>query len=288
MLQISKTLKYRFARILAETIRSRTLPLAKWAFHDVSGDCMLNRPFYNYQLHVDVSRSDTQRLLYLEGKRFIEERLILEPLLKTEMTVADVGANIGYHTLFFAHHVGSHGSVIAFEPDPNNLRELRMNRDANDLDQVCVVESAVGDKTGTVGFQHGLNGTVNEESQTSVPMTTLNSKFSDRSVDLVKVDVEGFEMSVLKGMDEVILRDYPHIFLEAHPNIITKHSHEEILSFLDEYYEDVKVYVRKKDRISKIKYKYLRSQILREVDQEKFVAEYNRGERFWILAKKCR
>jgi len=173
------------------------------------------------------------------------------------MTVANVGANIGYHTLLFAHNVGSRGRVVSFEPDPVNLGELHTNCDANNLDHVSVVEAAVGNEKGKVGFRSGLNGNIDTSSGHSVPITTIDATFSDRPVDFIKVDVEGFEMSVLEGAKDVISRDMPIIFLEMHSKLSTNHSRKNVLKFINSFYNDVRIYQKDEKLTSKIMHRYL-------------------------------
>lgn len=284
-MQIWKYLKAQLARLLAWGVRFHTLALAEWTFRDFPTGRILKRPFYNYKIHVDVSRTNTQRLLFLEGTRFVEERLILEPLLHSGMTVVDVGANIGYHTLFFAHHVGSRGSVIAFEPDPRNLRELRMNCDANNLSQVSVIEAAVGDRTGTIGFRPGLNGTVDESSDQSVQITTIDAALTDESVDFVKIDVEGFEMSVLRGMKTVISQDHPTLFVEVHPSMITSQDHQSVIKIIQNFYDDIKYYRIRDNFKQKLTYRYMsKSPFLETGDLKTFREKCADDERYWILA----
>lgn len=102
--------------------RFKTLKTAKAAFWGTSS-AVLERPFSGYRLSLDVSRTYAQRLLYLEGERFVKERKLIERLTEPGMIVVDVGANIGYYMLLFANFIGEKGKIICFEPEPDNLRE---------------------------------------------------------------------------------------------------------------------------------------------------------------------
>jgi FkbM family methyltransferase len=286
MQKISKIseIKIRFARVIAYTIRVKSLGLARWAFKKYTEERVLERPFYKKILHIDVSKTDTHRILFLEGERFVKERVILKPLLDKGMTVADVGANIGYHTLFFAHHVGAEGSIFAFEPDQNNVHELHANVEKNNLRQVRVVESAVGDEVGNVGFRSELNGFVDETSSQSVSATTIDSTFSDESVDLMKIDVEGFELKALRGAQNVISRDRPHLFVEVHPNLISG-SHSEIIHLLSKKYSKIKAYYLKENITDKMLYRYFGKSPFREENIDRFMESYSGEKRFWVLCK---
>ncbi len=110
----------------------------------------------------------------------------------------DVGANVGTYTVFAAS-LGA--SVIAFEPAHDTAALLRENMALNGYHDVEVVEAAVGAAEGAVHFTAGLDSVnrVDAHGGTSVSMVTLDSVMGDRTVAGMKVDVEGFEIDVLRG-----------------------------------------------------------------------------------------
>ncbi|HEV7517126.1 MAG TPA: FkbM family methyltransferase, partial [Thermoanaerobaculia bacterium] len=128
----------RLARLRAAFWRFRTLELSHRLFADTSRPTLFERPFFGYRLLVDVSRSNAQRLLYLDGERFMAERFLLRRLLRPGFKAVDVGANIGYYLLFMARLIGERGSISCFEPEPENLAELTRNIRRNGLDNVRV------------------------------------------------------------------------------------------------------------------------------------------------------
>src|SRR5438067_3530420 len=133
-------------------------------------------PFYGHELFMDVSRSSGPQLLWLQGKRHVKERSLLENLARPGMTIIDVGANIGYYALILTSLAGAEGRVICLEPDPDNLRELNMNVRKNRLERnVTVKPIAAGDFDGTIGFEAGTNGRVAPGGQVTVPVTKLDS-----------------------------------------------------------------------------------------------------------------
>lgn len=221
--------------------RFRTLRLGQLVFADVLPGTVLKRGFYGHELHLDVSRANPQKLLYLEGARFIPERHLLERIAKPGGHVVDVGANIGYYAILLRSLVGTSGRVICFEPDPDNLRELETNISQNAFNNVRIVNSAVGKKDGFVSFSCGLNGHVSSQGKLTVPITKLDS-FLDQTVDLLKIDVEGYEGDVLEGSEETIRKWHPAIFLELHPLLETNHSHEDIVRLLKKHYDSIQFY----------------------------------------------
>lgn len=140
--------------------------------------------------------------------------------------VADVGTYIGLYTIAFGKRVGQNGCVFAFEPDPDSRRWLECHIELNDLHNVVqVFPNAVGDHVGQISFVRGRKSeshvtAASENDVFSVPLTTLDSAFYDTRLDVLKVDVEGFEEFVVRGAQK-LLRDPDRaprvIFIEVHP-----------------------------------------------------------------------
>jgi FkbM family methyltransferase len=151
------------------------------------------------------------------------ESALIEQVLKAGMTVVDVGANHGMFSLEAAYLIGYEGVVHAFEPTPRTRELLRSNLAANDLNTVKVFSSAVGETPGTARLRvhnelSGLNTlaaidvTWNREKLRAdeiieVPVTTLSAHAEAQrlgQIDFLKIDVEGFELSVIRGARELL------------------------------------------------------------------------------------
>ena len=130
--------------------------------------------------------------------------------------VVDVGANIGLHTLNMAKIVGNTGQVFAFEPDPSNFEILEKNVKINNYQNIILEQKAVGDKNGrTTLYQSDHPGmhrifpqTKQAKCQVQVELTSLDKYFIDSNltdkINFIKIDVEGLEFSVLKGMKNIL------------------------------------------------------------------------------------
>jgi FkbM family methyltransferase len=235
-------------RLLAWIWRFRTLSLSARLFGDLRSPCILKRRFLGYSIAVDVSRSSVQRLIYLEGERFVTERPLLRALARARYTVVDVGANIGYYMLLFESAVGAAGRIVAFEPEPDNLVELRANVEGNALNNVAIHPVAVGSRSGTVAFARGINGGVREDAgamtgnEIQVPVVTLDDALTG-PVDLIKIDVEGYEEEVLLGATKTLQAHRPALFVEIHPGLMTHgRSAEKVIDFLAHYDPAVEFY----------------------------------------------
>ena len=124
----------------------------------------------------------------------------------------DVGANVGAYSL----RAASQGmSVHAFEPNPGNVRILRRNSEINGL-TIDLHECALGSSEGTANLSAGgAASKISAEGELTVPVRTLDSFHLPR-VDLLKIDVEGYELEVLRGAVETLERSHPAIMIEMH------------------------------------------------------------------------
>lgn len=148
-------------------------------------------------------------LLYRYPSMLRDDELFLWHYLGPGMTYVDVGANIGTTTLAAADAVGATGTVIAFEPHPQTFRDLADSVALNpDLaSRISLVPAAVGDSTGTARISDLPENDVNHIDMAGIPvrMTTLDEALDGTAhIDLLKIDVEGYEKNVLRGARETL------------------------------------------------------------------------------------
>lgn len=133
----------------------------------------------------------------------------------------DVGAHIGYYTLLFSRLVGPEGRVVAFEPSPRNLPVLRWHVARNGCANVQVEAVAVSDETGAARFAAGTgSGTGRLAESGTVEVRTIRlDDYVDAGgpmPDVLKIDVEGAELAVLRGAVGVLRDARPAILLSTH------------------------------------------------------------------------
>jgi FkbM family methyltransferase len=138
--------------------------------------------------------------------------------------VLDIGAAAGYYTLLAARLVGQQGQVVAFEPNPVNLRYLRRHVRQNRLKQVRVLGLAVADSDGTARFGGGTGtGTarLQDDGTLEVPVRRLDDLAAEHGLapQHMKIDVEGAELAVLQGGERLIRQHRPTIFLSTHEGL---------------------------------------------------------------------
>jgi FkbM family methyltransferase len=165
------------------------------------------------------------------GKFEPEETKAIMHHCRQGMTVFDIGANAGYHTLLFAKLVDKTGHVYAFEPVPENVQYLRETLRLNRLDNVTLHAVAVSDAEGTAdmkyvgafdGYGHlaeGGHGYYHSApcQVVSVPTITLDKFCRDAcisQVDLIKLDIEGAEILALNGMSQLVRTCHPILIIE--------------------------------------------------------------------------
>jgi FkbM family methyltransferase len=134
--------------------------------------------------------------------------------------VYDVGANAGYYALLASRLVGARGRVVAFEPEPRNAAFLREHVARNRAANVDVVESAVGNVPGAHGFaRRGTGrGRLDERGELRVRVLRLDDFVADgaRAPDVIKIDVEGGELDVLRGAARLLASSRPLLLLSTH------------------------------------------------------------------------
>ncbi|MEO5740459.1 MAG: FkbM family methyltransferase [Vicinamibacterales bacterium] len=140
--------------------------------------------------------------------------------LRSGARVFDIGAHQGVVAMMLAREVGLSGQVLAVEPNPHNAAVALKNRDLNGMKQIDVLEAAVSDQSGTVVFNHGLDGQLDDGTgvggRMSVACTTLDELAQRHGMPaFVMIDVEGAECKVLKGGRDV-LRSGADIAVEVH------------------------------------------------------------------------
>jgi FkbM family methyltransferase len=164
-----------------------------------------------------------------------DEEDILSPLidmLQPGDIAYDIGANLGIHTIFMAKKVGENGRVIAFEPETTNYEALRQNINLNGLNNITHVKVALGDKVDTGNLYmkkkvgHGAVSLIrSDESNFCEKIEILPGDFliQDRNLPLpkaVKIDVEGYEYLVIKGLQKTLTNEICQLVCcEIHSNL---------------------------------------------------------------------
>jgi len=192
--------------------------------------------------------NDTSRQIYVAGCLEPNEFAFLDHVLQTGMTFIDAGANDGIYTVFAAKRVGGEGTVWAFEPSVRELSRLRHNLELNHL-TARVYPLALADCSGqaelSVGaHEHAGHNTLGAfayqtemERKDIVEVRRLDEVLNENPLarlDILKIDVEGAELRLLRGAVETLRTYRPVLLFEVSEGSL-KHqgaSPQELLAFL--------------------------------------------------------
>jgi FkbM family methyltransferase len=171
---------------------------------------------------VIVNPTDSIQRVQAGGRFYEEDELaaIASYFLRGGCFV-DIGANTGQHAIYFCKVLGA-SSVVLFEPIPEACKILRENIRLNDMNSVCDLSFlgfGLSDRYSRANFSvhtENLGGTsLHEDESGSIKTITGDSALSDRKVDFIKIDTEGFEIKVLRGLTETIRSSRPTIYVEV-------------------------------------------------------------------------
>ena len=148
------------------------------------------------RLWVDLHRTAASKALYANPPD-LPEMLVWRQALRDGGLFVDVGANVGTYTIWAAE-LGA--EVIALEPAADTFGLLQENIALNGY-QVTAVRAAAGDHCGTARFTSGLDAgnSLAPDGPEVTELVTIDTLIGDRRVTGMKVDVEGFEIEVLRG-----------------------------------------------------------------------------------------
>ncbi len=171
--------------------------------------------------------SPVENLGYLLGTAEPHLQKIIKQYVGSGDTVYDIGANVGYVSLSLAKRVGPDGHVIAFEPVPRNVDSLRENIEINGLGNIELLAFAASDRCGEAVIRiaenlstasliwHRNNPSATEISIRTVAIDEMVESGELGSPTFVKIDVEGAEGSVLRGMRRTVAAAKPVLFVEC-------------------------------------------------------------------------
>ena len=173
-----------------------------------------------------VGRHYLQHQLSFDSAELDFMRAVLEP----GATAIDVGANVGVYSVCAALAVGTAGRVIAIEADDEYVPRLRGNLARNGLGNVDVIAAAAGDADGEIELILATDGAFSSTkplvsysgtgATRRVPYRRLDSIWTEAgepAVSFLKIDVEGAELEVIAGAEQLLAVCRPALVVEVHP-----------------------------------------------------------------------
>jgi len=168
-------------------------------------------------------------MIYAVRELYEKELAHLRNFISPGMVVVDGGANYGIYSLAAARLVGPAGRVFSFEPCLESFSVLQKNIGLNCLQNVRLFRAALADKEGSASLYHSgrgptsfslgppAHGSCRSEVVTTSSLHKILQEENAEHVGLIKLDVEGAEMSVLRGMTATLTRFRPKLIIEIHP-----------------------------------------------------------------------
>jgi FkbM family methyltransferase len=196
---------------------------------------------------VNKINQSTLESVILEGPASQPERALIKKLrseLPDNMTFIDIGGNIG---TFLSQFIDKCDRAVVFEPIPNLNKVIEQSMEFNNDSKVTLVKKALGDAPGKVKMLDNNNssvvsGNINED---VIEVSTVDSEIMHLSkVDFMKIDVEGYELKVLKGSDAAIRKYRPVMLIELHVDFLKHYGEDylDVIRFLEERNYSIRYY----------------------------------------------
>ena len=193
----------------------------------------------------------SERFTYFLGRYYdLPTQLLLKEYLHEGDCVADIGANIGMISIYASHLVGRRGRVLAFEPNPLCCWRIESLIRKNRLSNVTLFQTALSSEAGTMELKvnpfHSGTATLSPlslEDETAyseriaVKIQRGDTVFEEcPPVQLLKIDVEGFEVNVLRGCKKTLQKWMPAVVTEAVSDHLVRagSSLDELFGFLND------------------------------------------------------
>jgi len=200
-----------------------------------------------YKMQVYPKLGGVHQQLYSHGHREPHATAYMKKNLKKGAVILDIGANIGYYALLESYMVGKQGTVYAVEPVTSNFKLLQQNIKINKCSNIHPYRLAFGSKNkeeDNIYLSKKANWcTMNKNAvklqmgTEKVRVETVDSFLKDKKQpSMIRMDVEGYEYSIIKGMRKILDQRLPlTLIMELHFGYVTREECTEILQTLKEW-----------------------------------------------------
>ena len=190
----------------------------------------IKKNIFNYKMFLNPNDQGISRTLILFSHRELDHKKILELILKKNMKIFDIGANIGYYALMESKLIGDTGRIIAIEPVPENInllkRNLKLNNDKITTTMQIGVSAHSGKKQFSLSNHSNLGylitnktNLLNSKNKKIITINTLTIEEIIKKTycpDFLRMDVEGGETEILNNLSIMKLKKYPIVCFETH------------------------------------------------------------------------
>lgn len=221
-------------------------PIVRYLFNKIvkgGATCNVNGD----QMFLDLKGDEgVSKDLFFYGKREIPvtDYMTSGKIVKPGDVVLDLGANIGYYVILESRIVGASGIVYAVEPVTECFKSLKKNVELNNLKNVQLFQFGAGDTNTNAFINVGKKLNLSAMTfyrdaeftqQEEVAMVTVDEFFKDkREPNLIRMDVEGYEYAIVKGMKKTLASPNLKLLMEIHSKIMTKEQTETMFASFKE------------------------------------------------------
>lgn len=205
---------------------------------------LIIKKILDYKMYLDIDDTGLSRELLFKGVREELQTEIWKKMIRPEMNILECGANLGYYALMEAAIVGNKGRVYAIEPIPENFRILKKNIKLNNYSNIIKAYNlAISDQEGNSKIAVTKNSNfatmllekdimskwmskkLKQQTKKIIKIKTVrmdNFLKNKRDIDLIRMDIEGYEIKVIKGLISAIEKSRKPIklFIELHPSVL--------------------------------------------------------------------
>lgn len=197
-------------------------------------------------MNLDLNDGGISKTLYFHGGREHAFMYIIKQIVSKGMICLDVGANIGYTTLYMLRNVRETGFVYAIEPDEHNINILAKNVNDNKFSNRCeIIQCILSDKNKEIDFWIAEKPNLNSVRKTkhsirkiTLPAVNLPFFLAEKEFpNFIKMDVEGHEVKIFESGLEYFSQNKGHtnILVEVHPQFYN--SENDFAAILIEYFK---------------------------------------------------
>ena len=182
---------------------------------------------HGYDMHLLLSQW-ADRSAYFLGRWYeLDTQLFMADVISANDTVVDIGANRGMFTLCASHLVGKNGRVMSFEPNPASRAILEREVSHNRIENITVIPMGLSDQKGTLvlnvpkhnsgeaSFGNKFQSKGQAYVEVEAKVNRGDEVLADVTPSFIKIDVEGFEVAVIKGLQETLSRHKPVVLAEV-------------------------------------------------------------------------
>lgn len=190
-----------------------------------SSDVVLTGKSHGYRMQLEL-KDWCQRMTFFLGRYYeLHVLRLIDTVLRPGDRAVDIGGNIGMIALQMAKSVGETGTVECFEPNPACVKRIEWHKTENRLSQIKIHPVGLGEKDDILELRllgdHTGWSTFGHVEAADVRMISVPVKVGDdvlfaneTPIKLMKIDVEGFELNVLRGLAKTLEKHKPVLIME--------------------------------------------------------------------------